>query len=798
MASPDRVYDATRSFLEDHPDTEDALWALYHRDADGAWTFEDTLLDSGRFGTLVSEGIVRKGNGHYRFADREAVRAAISGDEFVVETEDDGFEFSLPAIDWPAAVGLVLALAVVVVARSIRYRSVFREGYVVSPANDPYFYRHWQHELLYLSTSPTDFTPITEMPSGATTRPLTHAGNWWLATVLGGTPEAADTVAAWLPVLGTVPLAIILYFLTVRLTRDRRIGIVAVILLGIMPVHAVYTGLGFLEHRVYQYFFLGVLAWCLVWWAVDTERRVPTDPDVTMRTFLLRPLPWLVMVVFAVSIALSVHAWRGSALHFIPIGAYFGLKAILDVRRDVSPITVNAPAIVGVGLGNYLAYQPYTRWGWHQADTVLILAPALVFAGAICYVAIGEVWTRIDLHVGGLVPVYGTLTGIGWWTFQRRFPDHYDRAIARADDLLFREAIAEVMSLFSTDVGVVFGPLYQLGLVFYLAVPVALWITYLVYRRYEPGYLVLIVFWWYYLALATIQIRFAAHLAIFTAILGAISLVYLFAWIDVLSRPSPFDTERYTSQSDDRETNAEPKSSNLGDDVTTKIAVLALIGAILLFANVAVLWGFMDQVSQDEEFEAALAIVEHLDAHDDRGGETFVLSNWGDNRLYNFFVNKEASSYGYAASHYDQFIQSSHPDEAYDEYSDRVGFVVIEDRPAPLGTTQRNLNLDRGMGDDPATRYRLIFEKGELKVYELVEGAIVEIEAPSGEELLVSTTVEVSGASFEYEATIVANEEGLATIRVPYPGEYIVMNQVVTINETAINEGHRVHVNVDE
>lgn len=798
MAPDERVYEATRSFLEDHPDCEPALNDLLAVDEGGAWGFDDVDLDSGRFGTLVSAGIADKVDGDYRLADRAAVRAAIEG-EPIASSEDAGrtFDVALPSIDAPTALSLLVALASIAVVRSTQVGKVFRHGEVVSPGNDPYFYRWMQYRLLELSSSPTDLTPITDVPSRAASRPLTHAVNWWLATALGGSPDAADQVAAWLPVVGSVALGVVLYLLATRLTGDRRIGVAAVVLLAVTPLHAGYTSLGFLEHRVHQYFWLGVLALGLAWPAVDLRRRlVESDPRSAVRAHLRGRSAWVSVGLVAVAVPTSAFAWRGSALTFLPVAAYLGLKVAIDVRRGVSPAGANAAVLVGLWLGAVLTYGPHARWGWQEADALLVFAPAMVAAVGMTFVAIGEGWSRTDWHVGGCLALEA-LTGVLTLLVVRYArPDLYARAVDRMGDLLFRENIVEVVSLFSLESAVVFGPLMVLGLGFYLALPTLGWFTWTGYRGYEPGQLVPVVFAWYYLVLATIQLRFAAQLAIFLAYFAGLTLVAALAWVDAARWPAVFRDEDDGTARADR--GSDERDGPLGislDGVTREhLLVVGLLGGIVVGLTAALAFGMTAQVMHDASFEAAMAIDEYADVHGDEAGEGYVLSSWGDNRMYNFFVTGEAAGYGYARGNYGSFLSTAHPDEAYDGYGNRVGFVVVESMEAPAESTQATLYDDLGVGDEPATHYRLLYAGEDLRAFALVEGAVLQVNATSGEEVSATTEVSVGDERVTYRVSATVDESGRATLRVPYPGTYSVVGTEVDVSDAEVQDGATIEV----
>ena len=198
MATPEDVNEAARTFLREYPDAEAALIALLDRDTD-SWTFDDVDLASGRFGELVSREFVEQtSDGAYRLRHPNAVRAALNGEPVTTTDDREGGLRRMWADTTysPREIGgLVSALVLVAAARLLAFPSVFRDGRVVSPGNDPYYYRYWQRRLLEQSNGVTDLGVLADM-GGAASRPLTHALNWWLTELLGGSASAAATVAA--------------------------------------------------------------------------------------------------------------------------------------------------------------------------------------------------------------------------------------------------------------------------------------------------------------------------------------------------------------------------------------------------------------------------------------------------------------------------------------------------------------------------------------------------------------------------------------------------------------------------
>lgn len=807
LMEPLTVHEDTKDFLEDHPGSEDVLSELVALDGrERTWAFDQADVDSGRFGELVSRGIVESAGDEYRITYREAVQTALRDESFDPEQSDSNPTFSTPSvsINYGAVGGLLFALGVVVIGRAWTYESVFRQGHVISPANDPYFYRYWQAKLLEISTGVTDTSVVSSLPGGARSRPYTHVVNWWLTELFGGTQAAADLVAAWLPVVGTAALGVVLYATVITLTDDVRIGIVAVTLLGLMPVHAVYTSLGFLEHRVHQYFWLGVMVFTLTWLAKNSIRhRGPAGEIGAIDEPLTSLITWGVAALLAVSVAVSPYPWAGSALIFGPVAVYLLIRVHVDLRRGVSPALANLPTTVAVTAGGLVALYPHLRWGWHESTAFLAYTPLLVAIGAVVIVSAGEVWRRLGLRTSRLVGIETVAaTGIiGVFILFR--PDQWGVIRGRIDALLFRGGIRETVSLFSVDSYVFIEPLIQLGIPFYLAIVTLGYISWTLARQYRPDWLVLVVFAWYFLLLATIQVRFAGQLALFVSIFAAVSIVYLLATVDLVRRPEIFSAGSGNLESAEPSPHfsGEPAAGQTTGDISRFRAnpqlLIYVVGitALLLSANIIYTPGLMQTtMDSDGKVEAMTEIQRHAEATDRNYPENFVLSRWGQNRMYNYFVSGESRSYGFARSNFESFISDPDPDEQYQQLGDRTGYVVVTrfGVEAPAGTTQAKLAQDLGAGDDPTAHYKLLYAGDGVRAFALVEGAVITVTNVSADRVTASTDVQTAGQRFEYSRSVTPDENGTARIRVAYSGEYQVGNRTISVSDSAVHDGKKV------
>lgn len=797
----DEVREATETLLEEKPEADAALEELLRvGEAEEPFTFADLTIDSGLFGEIVSRGIVEKTDGEYRVADRRAVRAALDDDD------DVGRFLNRPSVTlklrngrrrWPhprTVGGLVGALAFLGLMRILHVRSVFREDHVISPANDPYFYRYWTDQLLAISTDPTDLEVFRDLPSGAIgTRPYAHAMNWWVTALLGGDQWAADMTAAWLPVVATLLLGVVVFWTGRVLTGDVRVGLAAVFILALAPVHAVYSGLGFLEHRLHQYFWLGVTVLGVAWLGVDLARRIEGDGmGRAIRGHLISGWSWIAAGGIALGLALSMHAWGGSILMLLPIAAYVPFRVVLDVRHDVRPAIANLPLLIGIAGGGLLAGALHLRWGWHESFVAYL--PAAVVAGTLLCVIAGELWRIGGWRLEGLLAIQLLGGGIAIWAFRREFRPEWDRLIDRSEDLFFREGATETVGLFE-DFDLLLGPVFQIGVDFFLGLFVLGWAGLYVWRTYAPGWLAVVAYGVVWLVLAAIQSRFAAQLTVVWAIFGGFGLVYLLSWVDLARRPRPLRAESGDPRT--TENTAESDPIRLPESLHAGVYI---VGILLIVSGMSLI--FVPTLSaeaqyDDDRYEALQAIEEDVAAFDREYPENFVFSEWGHSRMYNYFINGEARSYSYARSNFADFVFDSDADEWFGEFNGSVGYVVIPaiDNGPPVETVQQQLHADVDVSDGvipDVAHFQLIMSGEEVTTYAVVEGATITANA-SIEAESAQTTVEFGDDSAHYVRPFSGGNETVQTT-VAYPGTYEIGDTTVTVTEADVRGGEVIEV----
>jgi len=721
----------------------------------------------------------------------------------------------------PTVAGVILSFGTLLIFRINTYAFVLRGSDVVSGLNDPYYFRYWMEQLLAAADGPTDLSILSETSGQAFdgVRPATHALNWWLAELTG-----PDFVAAWLPVVSSLAVGVLLFAVSYRLTRDIRVGFATVGMFAFIPLHAVYSGIGFLDHQVHQYFWLAVLLTGLVWLATPL-RDTHTNTPSSLSEYLLAPGTWGVVAVTGVAVGLSVHIWGGSPLLIAPLFLYVAFRTPMDIRAGLSPGRALLPVVAAtaVGAGIALGLHLFLNWG----ELFVVLMPVYVVLGSVVVIGVGELWRRLGLPPAGLVPVEGGLTAIGAWTVTRISADAIDRYTDRSDALFGRDDIAEAVSLF--DPSVFTGPFLRLGIVFFLAVPFLLWVTLSVARSYEPGWLSIVVYTWVLLALAVVQNRFAGQLSVvigvfaglgFAALLGRLGLIRPVTGVPgpgltiALSGLSPTDTEGKpdsdgtgtdgTTANTERTQDRGGAITQLGSP-TTRRAYLGLGGSLAVTGVLSA--ALVDAQTQetsytDTEYQAAQAIAAHQEAVSREYPANFVLSRWGSNRMYNYFANGESESYGFARQTYPEFLTEDSPDEWAENNRDRVGYVVIknEDADLPAGTAYHMLQERLGVAMEyrnPLSHYRLLSLGGDgdspddwsLSAFAIVPGATLTGTGTPGETVTTGTELTISGVTFPYEQAATVEDDGQFALTVPYPGEYTLKGTQVQVSESAVAAG---------
>lgn len=785
--------------LDSGPDKEEALKEILAIDqAKSTWTFQDISVGPGTFGEIVDSSIVEKADGEYRVSDPETLRAVLQG-------EDDAGQHSLKdSIDHISVTHLtagirnrsstLLAVAATLVflflMRILMYPRVMRENHVLSPEQDPYYYRLEMREALARTTEWYSPSAILEVGAGGS-RPITYVSNWWLAAVLGGDQAAADFVTAWLPVVASIFVGVTIYYTAKTLTDDVRVGLASVFLFALVPIQAVYTGIGFLEHRLHQYVWLSVTLLALTWLASDIHRRQEThDAATAIRRHLRATRTWIASLGFATGYAFSILAWGGSIIMTFPLVAYVCLRAVLDAREDRPPVLANLPLIVGVSLGTALIVALNQGWNW-SSDWVAPIT-VLVLVGTVGVFVLAEAFRYTGTPAVGLLGLQiGTILA-GILGIRRYLPDVWNSLMGRYDSLVGRRGqYTEAGGLFGDVMGGIWGPIAQIGVDFLLAMAILAFAWYKLAQEDHPAWLVVTSYATVWFGLALVQVRFAAQLSIPLVVLAGAGLVWLLAWVDLARPVSLLDIQSRTRATTD-EDHEEP--IKIPED-RTKIAYLALI--LLLVCGMSLI--FLPSLAaeptyDDDQYASLVAFEEHAAEHDVE--DPWVLSNRWHNRMYNYFLVNDSE--GWSERGYQNLITSENPDEA--TTSDRY-LVVHEidiEIDADIGQTILHENLGPETESVPGLAHYRALHLGETaSAYAMVDGAEIVLNGTTTN-TTTGTTVEVKGQSYVYERPVTQIDNHSIKTTVAYPGEYEIHDKIVTVTEQDVLNGTRIEIRTDE
>jgi len=766
---------AVSDVLDERPELESDLEAVLAVDEEhDAWTFDDVPIDSGAFGELVSRGLVEKtaGGDGYHVPHSDAVRAAVVDENNATTDRSDPVESLRPdgdeilgrlrTVDRLEVGTLVGALLAVVVARVHAFPSVFRDGAVVLSANDPYYYRYWVEQALAGSGGLVDLSALSSaLDAVGTGEPLLVLVLWFFASLLGGSTTAAGWVLAWYPVVAAVTSALLVYLLALRVTDDRRVALAAVVLLAVTPAHAFRTSLGFADHHALDYVWLALTAYALV--GLETAGDEWRDRESVGFALLL-----------GVAAAGQVLSWDAGPLMLVPVGVYGAVRTLHTVRSGQSPLRVSAPLLAGVTLAAVTVLLAHVGLGWH--NTPAAFAPALLLAGLVGVVGAGELVSRFDWSARVLAAVEAVGLVAGLVVLRTGFPSYWAQLSTGLERLAGTQNIAEAQSLLSGDA---LGWLLLFGFVLVLAVPYLVWASREVYNG-SVEWLAPVVYAWYFLGLAVFQVRFAGQLSLFSAVFAGLGFVHLAAVVDISRPPVPLGGEFDDTLSlPDRRT------------AVSLVVLFALVGGLSV---VQVPVKTSQVTTGDGEFRAASWTAEYAA---DRGWsypDSYVFSTWSKNRMYNYLVNGQSSSYAFAQGNYDEFAAASDGERLYRQLRGDVNLVVVGDRRYPDGSIHARLHRAFGSESDLGSglsHYRAVFasEGGSRKVFTLVPGARMTGQGEPRSVYTISTDVTIDGASFTYTREVRTDDTGIYSVTVPYEGQYTFDGQAFDVSRTQVHSG---------
>jgi len=752
--------------LDDRPELASALEAVLEVDREiDQWTFDDVPLDSGTFGELASTELIEKHGDGYSIADRDAVERIVSGDtgtdEMSASNRSLSASLSLDQVDLPLVGTAFAALAFLLAFRLFSWSAVFRDGVVVLSGNDPYYYRYLVEQLL--TTGPFDLSVLSSLPQTVTNgEPLLVVTLSWATSLVGGTPADAGFVLALYPVISAVITGGVVYLVTERVSGDRRAALAAIFILSILPAHAYRTSLGYADHHAFDYIWLSLTMLLLV---VSTTRRGLAPGRTAAFASSL-----------GIVVALQSLAWDASPVLLAPIGPFLVLKTAMDVRDGREPLKANAEIVGGLAVGTTLVVLVHTGLNWHT--TKVSAAPGLLFLGSVGVVGLGEGVRRFDrsLREYGLGLAAGFVLSTG--SALLLFPAFVTNALDSAGVLFSQGAIVETQSLFAAG---------SLPWLLVLGPPLVTTVAYTLYeiKRVHDGHApsaVTATYAVYFLLLSVLQIRFVGEYALVAATLSGMAFVHLTSWLDISNPPAWLSA---TMEGDAW------SPSRLDWSALSAVAFLLLLVGGLGMIQTPIKTSQL--TIDDGAYRTADQIATYDETRDDPHTD-YVLSPWGENRMYNYFVNGQSQSYAFARDTYRPFMTTaSNESGGYQMLSGRVEYIVSTGRWQPDTIGARLQEAYGGQRDTaPALdHYRAFYESpdGQYIAYEVVDGAVVTGSGRPNSVLNASVHPPVGEDSATYRKNVRVNDHGVYETVVPYTGTYQIGGRPVTVSESAVQNG---------
>jgi dolichyl-diphosphooligosaccharide--protein glycosyltransferase len=357
------------------------------------------------------------------------------------------------------------------------------------------------------------------------------------------------------------------------------------------------------------------------------------------------------------------------------------------------------------------------------------------------------------------------------------------------------EGIIETASMFSPQFGTLFGPTLFFGFSLFFALPYVLWSLYVGYREYSPRLLLLGTYAAVFTVLAVLQVRFAGELSIALAPFAGLALVHMASVVDAIPRPTVLDAPTYS------ETHSScPPTASLR--IPDRQTIVALTVVFLLIGGFGLVQGPIQTnklVYSDDAYRTATWLESRAMQSEQAPESTYVLSAWGENRMYNAFVSGDSRSYGFAQETYTEFISSPQPDSWYERLSSRTDYIVLtavanQNDAGYEQTTHAMLYNSYGSATaahDGVGRYQAVYQspRGSHIVVRPVAGAVIEGTAEAGSTVSISTEVSVPNAEFTYTRRAQVAANGTYRIRVPYAGTYTVGDTQVSVSADAVESG---------
>jgi dolichyl-diphosphooligosaccharide--protein glycosyltransferase len=237
----------------------------------------------------------------------------------------------------PYAFGVLISCLVAFYIRTIPKAQVFvAENFVKLSENDPWYHLRNVEAMLHNFPHMLWFDAYTNYPRGTTQvfAPLFDMSLGIILWILGrGNPseELIYTVSAYYPAFIASLVVIATYFVTKWIFDDRRVGLLAAVLIALAPGQILSRSIiGFNDHHIAEVLFSTMTAAFLVM-AVKVAREHP----ITFSNLKEKPietikpaLPYFILT--GISMGAYTLTWKGALFFSLIIGLYITIQHVVD------------------------------------------------------------------------------------------------------------------------------------------------------------------------------------------------------------------------------------------------------------------------------------------------------------------------------------------------------------------------------------------------------------------------------------------------------------------------------------
>jgi len=332
---------------------------------------------------------------------------------------------------------------------ALPYNTVFNAGWIKLTGIDAYFYMRLVDNLLHNFPQLFSFDPYNVFPGGNFLTNLPTFFAYLLASIiklLGGgaaTPQAADTIAVYIPaVLGAITV-IPVYFIG-RALVNHWAGLVAAVTLAVMPGEILSRSiLGYTDHHIAEVLFTtGFIVFFILAVKQGSEFTYAMVKEGHL-TPASRHIPY--SIVAGIFLGLYLITWQGAPLFVFMILIFFVLQFVSDHLRGIPTDYLSKTAITCFLIA-LLIFVPALR------DKITLLSLATVILVPIALNIVSAIMTARGIRPVYYVVAVGIMAVMGLlatWLFARSVFDSFTGYIFSIFSWRMQQSVVgEMKSLF--------------------------------------------------------------------------------------------------------------------------------------------------------------------------------------------------------------------------------------------------------------------------------------------------------------------------------------------------------------